>query len=163
MKTFIGLVLVGMAMAAPPASGGPEAGKPPTIEWGKCSQLKPSDSERMTKAAVVEKCVQSLPLPEAGKASQAEIEKHREDVTTCALKAEGWFDDKGVYKFDRARDEIKNKKLASDIETPVLEKHAECQKEAGEKHTSDYIKQVQLYQACMDFNISQICGIKVVS
>nr|7NYJ_A Chain A, Odorant Binding Protein 1 from Varoa destructor, form P3<2>21 [Varroa destructor]7NZA_A Chain A, Odorant Binding Protein from Varroa destructor, form P2<1> [Varroa destructor]7NZA_B Chain B, Odorant Binding Protein from Varroa destructor, form P2<1> [Varroa destructor] len=146
---------------APQAPASATPAKVPVIEWGKCEQLKPSESERTSKAAVVDKCLQSLPLPDPEKATQQEIDKHRESVTTCALKAEGWFDDEGVYKFDRARNEIKNKKLDSEVEEAVLLKHDACQKEATEKH-DDYINQVQLYQACMDYNISQICGIKVM-
>lgn len=161
MKLFVVATLLAIAMAAPQAPAAPTPGKAPVIEWGKCEQLKPSESERTSKAAVVDKCLQSLPLPDPGKATQQEIDKHRESVTTCALKAEGWFDEQGVYKFDRARNEIKNKKLESEIEAAVLVKHDACQKEATEKH-ADYINQVQLYQACMDYNISQICGIKVM-
>ncbi|OQR73552.1 hypothetical protein BIW11_09656 [Tropilaelaps mercedesae] len=161
MKVFVVMALMGMAMAAPQAPAAPTSAKAPVIEWGKCDQLKPSENERTSKAAVVDKCLQSLPLPDPEKATQQEIDKHRESVTTCALKAEGWFDDKGVYKFDRARNEIKNKKLDGEIEAAVLVKHDACQKEATEKH-EDYINQVQLYQACMDYNISQICGIKVM-
>lgn len=162
MKVFIIAAFVGMALAAPQGAPAATAGaKAPAIDWGKCPQLKPSETERTSKAAVVDKCLQSLPLPDPEKATQQEIDKHRESVTTCALKAEGWFDDNGVYKFERARNEIKNKKLDGAIESSVLEKHDACQKEASEKH-QDFINQVQLYQACMDFNISQICGIKVM-
>lgn len=162
MKIFVIAAFVGLALAAPQGPAAPAEGpKNPIIEWGKCDQLKPSETERTSKAAVVDKCLQQLPLPDPSKATQTEIDKHREAVTTCALKAEGWFDDKGVYKFERARSEIKNKKLEGEIESQVLVKHDECQKEATEKHT-DFINQVQLYQACMDYNISQICGIKVM-
>lgn len=155
-------VAIAVAAAAPQAANPAPPRGPPVIDWGKCDQLKPTENERQSKAAVVDKCLQSMPLPEPEKATQEQIQKHQEDVTTCALKAEGWFDDQGVYKFERARSEIQNKKLGADIESTVLLKHDECQKEATEKH-KDFIQQVQLYQACMDFNISQICGIKVTA
>ncbi|KAH9366925.1 hypothetical protein HPB48_004831 [Haemaphysalis longicornis] len=107
------------------------------VNWGKCPQLKPTEEEKTV------------------------ILKHREDVTTCALKAEGWFNKNGHYRFDRAKTEISNKKLPSDIQPQVIAKHDECKKEAEEKFPKNFIAQVQLYQACMDHHISQLCGVKI--
>jgi len=166
MKVFavFACVLVAVAHGAPqaPANTQGAPGAPvPLIEWGKCDQLKPSDSERESKAGTVDACLKENPIPDPEKSTAESIEKHRETVTTCALKKEGWFNDNGSYKFDRARTEIVNKKLAGDIEKEVLVKHDECQKEAKEKYADNFIAQVQMYQACMDYNISNICGIKV--
>lgn len=71
------------------------------------------------------------------------------------------FNSNGQYRFDRARTEILNKKLAKDVEPQVLSKHDECKKEAEEKFAKNFVAQVQLYQACMDYHISQICGIQI--
>jgi len=133
----------------------------PQIDWGKCPQLQPSENERQQKALVIENCLKSVPFPQNQNVTDEVVVKHREEVTTCALKTEGWFDQNGFYKFDRARNEIINKKLSQDVQKIVLEKHDACQKEAVDKFPSQYVNQVQMYQACMDFHISQICSIQV--
>jgi len=137
------------------------AAAPPAISWGKCPQLQPSDNERQQKALVVDQCLQKVAHPDPNNSTQTEFQKHREAVTTCALQTEGWFDANGAYKFDRARSEIVNKKLANDVQEVVLKKHDECQKESTSKFANQYVAQVQMYQACMDYHISQICGIQV--
>ncbi|XP_077548837.1 uncharacterized protein LOC144162251 [Haemaphysalis longicornis] len=147
------IACAGSAAAAEP--------KPPEVNWGKCPQLKPSEAEKKEKAKVVDQCLQKIPLPNPDHANETAILKHREDITTCALKTEGWFNKNGQYKFDRAKTEIMNKKLPSDIQPQVLAKHEECKKEAEEKFPKNYITQIQLYQACMDHHISQLCGVKI--
>jgi len=164
MKVFavLAMCVFGVSLAAPQASQGqPQGPQAPLIEWGKCDQLKPSDSEREAKASTVDNCLKDNPIPDPERSGPDTIEQHRETVTTCALKKEGWFNDNGSYKFDRARSEIVAKKLGGEIEKQVLEKHGECQKEALEKYGDNFIAQVQMYQACMDYHISTICGIKV--
>jgi hypothetical protein len=141
-----------------PQGGGPPR---PAITWGKCPQLQPSDNERRSKALVIEDCLKNVPFRGNENATEEEVVKHREEVTTCALRTEGWFAQNGAYKFDRARSEILNKKLPQDVERQVLAKHSECQKEAEDKYQQHYVPQVQMYQACMDFHISSICGIEV--
>lgn len=133
----------------------------PEINWGKCPQLQPSKEERQQKALVIDTCLEKVPLPDVEHANETVIQQHREDVTTCALHSEGWFNKNGQYRFDRARTEILNKKLAADVEPKVLAKHDECKKEAEEKFAHQFVAQVQLYQACMDYHISQICGIQI--
>ncbi|XP_077548836.1 uncharacterized protein LOC144162250 [Haemaphysalis longicornis] len=144
---------VGSAPAAEP--------KQPEVNWGKCPQLKPTEEEKQQKAQVVDQCLDKIPIPDLDHANETVILKHREDVTTCALKAEGWFNKNGHYRFDRAKTEISNKKLPSDIQPQVIAKHDECKKEAEEKFPKNFIAQVQLYQACMDHHISQLCGVKI--
>lgn len=135
----------------------------PQINWGKCAQLQPSEAERTAKAQVIDQCLDKVPLPDVDTANDTVIQQHRQDVTTCALQQEGWFNSNGQYRFDRARTEIVNKKLASNVEPEVLAKHEECKKEAEEKFPKNFVAQVQLYQACMDYHISQICGIQIAT
>jgi len=165
MKFFVVLALAGVAFGAPqaaqPQGDAAAAQSQPEIDWGKCSELKPSDNEREAKAGTVDACLKEFPIPDPMTSSGDVIEKHRETVTTCALRKEGWFNDNGSYKFERARSEIINKKLSGDIEKEVLERHEECKKESTTKYKDNYIPQVQLYQACMDYYISAICSIKV--
>ncbi|CAN7992953.1 unnamed protein product [Ixodes hexagonus] len=165
------LLCVGSAFALPAAEKdlataaqtNVPAGVPPRpqINWGKCPQLQPSENERQQKALVIDQCLDKVPLPDVDTANDTVIQQHRQDVTTCALKTEGWFNSNGQYRFDRARTEILNKKLAKEVEPQVLAKHDECKKEAEEKFAKNFVAQVQLYQACMDYHISQICGIQI--
>ncbi|XP_064457625.1 uncharacterized protein LOC135368352 [Ornithodoros turicata] len=173
-KLTVVVLLFGMALAAPaeaPAGDlqadaqtnvqAAQVPPRPQINWGKCPQLQPTESERQQKALVIDQCLEKVPLPNIENATQEDVQKHREDVTTCALHTEGWFNEKGRYRFDRARSEILNKQLAKDVESVVLSKHDECKTESEEKFAQQYVSQVQLYQACMDYHISQICGIQI--
>lgn len=134
----------------------------PTINWGKCPQLEPSGEEKVKKAAVITKCLEMTPIPK--NITRESVESHREQVAACALQMEGWFDGKGLYRFDKAESEIKAKKLAGDIEVKVLGYHKQCRSEAEDKYpvsSNQLIAQIQLYQACMDYFISEVCGIEV--
>jgi len=134
----------------------------PQISWGKCSQLEPSEKEKMTKATVITKCLETTPLP--ANITRLTVELHREQIAACALQNEGWFTKQGGYDFNKAENEIKNKKLDKKIEESVLGYHNQCKKEAEDKFPSvkkHVIAQIQLYQACMDYFISDVCGIEV--
>ena len=129
---------------------------------GKCPQLEPSDKEKMTKAQVITKCLETTPLP--GNITRETVELHREQIAACALQSEGWFTTDGKYDFTKAETEIKNKRLTKQIEDQVLSYHKQCKEESEEKFPfskSTVIAQIQLYQACMDYFISDVCGIEV--
>jgi len=54
--------------------------------------------------------------------------------------------------------------LTKEIEEQVLSYHKQCKTEAEEKFPAikkHVIAQIQLYQACMDYFISDLCGIEV--
>lgn len=136
----------------------------PTFEvnWNKCPQLEPSESEKTKKTQVITKCLQAAPIPT--NLTRENVEAHREQIATCALKVEGWFDESGAYKYDKAESEIRSKKLDSPIELQVLKFHVACKDEASKKFPKDQnklIDQVQFYQACMDYYISIVCEIEV--
>lgn len=146
------------------ASANSVAASAPTFEvnWNKCPQLEPSESEKNKKTQVITKCLQSAPIPT--NLTRENVEAHREQIATCALKVEGWFDDQGQYKYDKAETEIRGKKLDPVIENQVLKFHVACQEEASKKFPRDQnklIDQVQFYQACMDYYISIVCEIEV--
>lgn len=132
------------------------------VNWNKCPQLEPSESEKNKKTQVITKCLQSAPIP--ANLTRENVENHREQIATCALRVEGWFDDQGNYKYDKAEAEIRGKKLESAIELQVLKFHVACKDEASKKFPRDQnklIDQVQFYQACMDYYISIVCEIEV--
>jgi len=134
----------------------------PQINWGKCPELEPSEQEKLSKAAVITKCLENTPLP--ANITRESVEQHREQIAACALRAEGWFNSAGNYDYGKAEKEIKNKRLAKDLELQVLSYHSQCKAESEEKYPSSnnsIIAQIQLYQACMDYFISDVCGIEV--
>lgn len=136
----------------------------PTFEvnWNKCPQLEPAESEKNKKTQVITKCLQSAPIPT--NLTHENVETHREQIATCALKVEGWFDEQGSYKYDKAEAEIRSKRLEPSIENQVLKFHVACKDEASKKFPRDQnklIDQVQFYQACMDYYISIVCEIEV--
>lgn len=141
----------------------PEPGSPqPTINWGQCPQLEPTIQEKMNKANVITKCLEVTPVPQ--NLTRDTVERHREAVAACALQMEGWFTPDIRYKYEKAESEIRSKKLPSGVETKVLQYHTQCKQEAEEKYphsTQTVIHQIQLYQACMDYFISEACGIEV--
>lgn len=155
------------AEAATSTSGGSSqaaAAAAPTFEvnWNKCPQLEPSESEKNKKTQVITKCLQSAPIPT--NLTRENVETHREQIATCALKVEGWFDDTGSYRYDKAEAEIRGKHLEAAIELQVLKFHVACKDEANKKFPRDQnklIDQVQFYQACMDYYISIVCEIEV--
>lgn len=144
------------APQSPPLPSGPQ------INWGKCPELEPSEQEKLAKAGVITKCLETTPLP--GNITRESVEQHREQIAACALRAEGWFTNAGGYDYGKAEKEIKNKRLQKDLELQVLSYHAQCKAESEEKYpqsNSSIIAQIQLYQACMDYFISDVCGIEV--
>ncbi|CAG2109788.1 unnamed protein product [Medioppia subpectinata] len=145
-----------------PQSQQPPATQGPQINWGKCPQLEPSEKEKMTKAQVITKCLETTPLPQ--NITRDTVELHREQIAACALQSEGWFTANNAYDFGKAETEIKNKQLTKQIEDQVLGYHKQCKEEAEEKFPNTkntVIAQIQLYQACMDYFISDVCGIEV--
>lgn len=119
----------------------------PQINWGKCPQLEPSEKEKMAKATVITKCLETTALPT--NITRETVELHREQIAACALQSEGWFTKEGSYDFNKAETEIKNKKLTKEIEEQVLTFHKQCKSEAEEKFPSvkkHLIAQIQLYQ-----------------
>ncbi|GIY88909.1 uncharacterized protein CDAR_108221 [Caerostris darwini] len=132
----------------------------PEVNWGKCPELEPTAAEQRSKGEVIQQCLEKNPPPAEGSSlTQEQIDKHRETITTCALKTEGWFAADNNYNYSRARKEIQGKRLKP--EAQILGKHDECSKEAKENFPDNNIAQVQLYQACMDFHITKICEIKI--
>ncbi|XP_074597674.1 uncharacterized protein LOC141852541 [Brevipalpus obovatus] len=146
-----------------PMQPNPQAGPPvpPQISWGNCPQLKPSEAEMQSKASIIKSCLQSIPLPT--NITQESVEKHRTDVAKCALAKEDWFDQNGQYRYEKAESEIKGKKLDQNIQSQIIAQHTQCRREAETQFSQPeaIIGQVQLYQACMDFHISQICQIRI--
>lgn len=154
----------GQSGQAGPAGASGQAPAAPTFEvnWNKCPQLEPSESEKNKKTQVITKCLQSAPIPT--NLTRENVEAHREQIATCALRVEGWFDDQGAYRYDKAETEIRAKKLEPAIELQVLKFHVACKEEASKKFPREQnklIDQVQFYQACMDYYISIVCEIEV--
>lgn len=161
------LFCVGVAIAAPPTTSQPQVDDQnypvPQIDWGKCPQLKPTEADKEQKRIVIEKCLEQNPPPPLETVTDPkQIDDHREVVTTCALKIEGWFNTDGSYKFDRAKSEIESKRLEKQVEKNISRRHQECQDEAVKRFPGGYIQQVQLYQACMDYHIAEICEIELI-
>ncbi|KAH9418646.1 hypothetical protein DERP_003972 [Dermatophagoides pteronyssinus] len=119
--------------------------------------------EKLAKANVITKCLETTPLPT--NITRESVEQHREQIAACALRSEGWFTQQGGYDFSKAEKEIKNKRLQEDLENQVLNYHSQCRVESEDKYptstNSSIIAQIQLYQACMDYFISDVCGIEV--
>lgn len=135
----------------------------PQIDWGKCPQLKPTEADKEQKRLVIQKCLEQNPPPALETVTDPkQIDDHRELVTTCALNTEGWFNEDGSYKFERAKTEIESKKLDSQVEKNISTRHEECKDEAVKRFPKGYIQQVQLYQACMDYHIAEICEIELI-
>ncbi|XP_015918592.1 uncharacterized protein [Parasteatoda tepidariorum] len=132
----------------------------PEVNWGKCPELQPSQQEQRAKGEVIQQCLDKNPPPAEGASlTQEQIDAHRETITTCALKTEGWFGSDNKYNYNRARKEIQSKNMKP--QDQILSKHDECSKEAQENFPDNNIPQVQLYQACMDYHITKICDIKI--
>lgn len=163
------LSTVAAVLAAPPTTLQPSTESDvqsypvPQIDWGKCPQLKPTETDKEQKRLVIQKCLDQNPPPALETVTDPkQIDDHRELVTTCALKTEGWFNNDGSYKFNRAKTEIESKKLESEVEKNISKRHQECQEEATKRFPEGYIQQVQLYQACMDYHIAEICEIELI-
>lgn len=161
--------LVYGAPQSAPVSSAPSAGGPPVIEpiidWGKCPQLAPSEQQRKQKTEIIKSCLDANPLSTSPDQLTPEIvEKHRIKLGECALNKEDWFNADKTYKYDKAEEELKKKDVEAPIKSKILEQHDSCKKQALEKFTatSAIIEQVQFYQSCMDFHVSQLCSIKIM-
>lgn len=62
------------------------------------------------------------------------------------------------FRYEKAENEIKKKQLNAQVEQAMLQQHAQCKSEAESKFSKidEVIAQIQLYQACMDYHISQV-------
>lgn len=170
----IGLVVafVTLAYGAPqsaPVSSAPSASGPPVIEpiidWGKCPQLAPTELQRKQKTEIIKACLEANPLTTAPDQLNAEaVEKHRIKLGECALNKEDWFNADKTYKYAKAEEELKKKDVEAGIKTKILEQHQQCKTQALEKFpaAAAVIEQVQFYQSCMDFHVSQLCNIKIM-
>lgn len=170
----VGLALaacVALTYAAPPSapvSSAPSANGPPVVEpiidWGKCPQLAPTDEQRKQKTEIIKQCLEATPLATGDQLNAEAVEKHRIKLGECALNKEAWFNADKTYKYDKAEEELKKKDVEAPIKTKVLEQHDQCKKQAIEKFpaTAAVIEQVQFYQSCMDFHVSQLCNIKIM-
>ncbi|RWS28635.1 hypothetical protein B4U80_06376 [Leptotrombidium deliense] len=137
----------------------PQPPPQPRINWGQCPQLEPKESDKQAKAKVIQGCLQKIPVPT--NITQETIVQHQREVALCALTTEQWFNEQGKYRYEKAENEIKRKGLQPVIQTRIVFHHNKCQTEAKEKQ--DVIQEVQMYQACMDYYIAQICGITVTT
>lgn len=166
------LALVALTYGAPqsaPISSAPSANGPPVIEpvidWGKCPQLAPTEEQRKQKTEIIKACLDANPLTNNPDQLNAEVvEKHRIKLGECALNKENWFDADKTYKYDKAEEELKKKDVEASIKTKILDQHKQCKSQALEKFpaTASVIEQVQFYQSCMDFHVSQLCSIKIM-
>jgi len=163
--------LCAIAQAAPPTapvSSAPSANGPPVVEpiidWGKCPQLAPTEEQRKTKTEIIRQCLDKHPLGSTDNLNAAAVEKHRILLGECALNKEDWFNADKTYKYDKAEDELKKKDVEASIKSKILEQHAQCKQQALEKFPANtsVIEQVQFYQSCMDFHVSQLCSIKIM-
>ncbi|XP_076320935.1 uncharacterized protein LOC143230737 isoform X1 [Tachypleus tridentatus] len=133
------------------------------INWGNCPQLKPTTEQQEKKQQVISECLKKIPPPKPeDNPSAEELEKHRTDITTCALETDGWFDENGKYKYSKAEAEIEQKGLETELLKKMKEEHSSCKDKAEQKFSEDNVYQVQFYQECMDYSISKICEIEVV-
>lgn len=155
--------------AAPAQAAAATAAMPPVIEpvidWGKCSQLAPTEQQRKVKTDIIKACLDANPLSTKPEELSAEIvEKHRIKLGECALNKEDWFNADKSYKYDKAEEELKKKDVEASIKTKILDQHKQCKQQALEKFAaaSAIIEQVQFYQSCMDFHVSQLCNIKIM-
>jgi len=143
----------------------PQTAPVPVIIWGSCPQLEPSEEDKKAKAKVLEECLKQFPVP--AQVNEETIGKHQKSIAECALKKENWFDKDGSYKFSKAKSEIKKKNLSKGMEKKLFAAHEKCQSEAKEMFKEPVAKggnqvdQVQFYQSCMDFHITQACDIKI--
>lgn len=74
------------------------------------------------------------------------------------------FNADNSYRYDKAEEELKKKDVEASIKTKIIEQHEQCKKQALEKFPTKtaIIEQVQFYQSCMDFHVSQLCNIKIM-
>lgn len=80
------------AAASAPSSTTATAGQPviePTIDWGKCPQLAPTEEQRKQKTEIIKACLEKHPLTQAPEQLNAEIvDAHRIKLGECALTKE---------------------------------------------------------------------------
>lgn len=91
----LGLTLTLIAVVnGAPSSATSSASTPviePVIDWGKCPQLAPTDTQRKQKTEIIKACLEKHPLTTPADQLNAEIvEKHRIQLGECALTKEDW-------------------------------------------------------------------------
>lgn len=172
----VSMVILALVNAAKESNKPKESSKPkeqqappkPKINWGNCPQLEPSEKDIESKSSILQQCLSQHPPPDAKSLTQEAIIDHQRNVTECALKIEHWFDNKGHYKFDKAKKEIKNKKLSKAMEKALMSSHDTCS-QAAKDHASKApvkiteVEKVQVYQGCMDAHITQHCQIQITA
>ncbi|KAI2803705.1 hypothetical protein RDWZM_001635 [Blomia tropicalis] len=167
MTRFVFIVLFSLFAIAysQPKPTTQSAAPVPTILWGTCPQLEPSETDKKSKAKILADCLKDFPIPE--KVTEQTIAQHQKSIAECALKKENWFESDGSYKFSKAESEIKKKKLDSKMEAELLAAHSKCKGEAKEMFKTpkvaggNNVEQVQFFQSCMDFHITKSCNIKI--
>uniref|UniRef100_A0A1W7R9L2 Secreted protein n=1 Tax=Hadrurus spadix TaxID=141984 RepID=A0A1W7R9L2_9SCOR len=160
MKTILlvfAIALISLASAQGPP---PPSDQPPEINWGKCESLKPTDKEKEEKKKVIDECLKESPPP-SGEVNEEDAVRHHAEITVCALKKEKWLTEEGPYDFERAYKELEPK-VPKEIKEDIAKQHEECKEEATKKIPDEFAGQAQLYQACMDFHVSEKCGIEIV-
>jgi len=145
--------------APKPQSDQPQ--KPPTINWGKCPQLQPTESENTRKDTVRDTCLKAHPIPK--ERNERTFIAHSKLMTECGLKQENWFDRRGRYRFSRTKARITSKKLPKPIETQIVSHVDKCRADAQKQfpNKQQMMDSIQLFQACMDFQTTQTCEIKI--
>lgn len=90
VMAFCGLACVSAAPSTnPPATGQPVI--EPTIDWGKCPQLAPTEEQRKQKTEIIKACLDKHPLTQPPEQLNAEIvDAHRIKLGECALTKEDW-------------------------------------------------------------------------
>lgn len=120
-----------------------------------------SKIDRVDKVEKLEKSVNQTVLDESKhSALESESDYGEEDLNQYGMEV---FTGSMTYNYAKAEREIKAKKFDPDVEEKVLAYHESCRDEAQDKYSNAFqiIGQIQLYQSCMDFYISQVCGIEV--
>ncbi|XP_025016893.1 uncharacterized protein LOC112539001 [Tetranychus urticae] len=174
---------------APTPVAGPH--RPPTINWGKCPQLEPKEAEKKQKADIIRTCLKSITLPEnitqeSVEKHRTEVAKcalnaenwFAEDGSltfeSCSLMCTSSLK---LWSLTSIARTVSSRpiviispvhmliyflfSLSYYLQPQIVNQHSECRKEAEEQFPSG-IAQIQLYQACMDYHISMICGIQIV-
>lgn len=78
-------------LAAPATSGASSPVIEPEIDWGKCKQLAPTDTQKVQKTQIIKACLDENPLNIPNEQLTAKIvEQHRIKLGECALNKENW-------------------------------------------------------------------------
>lgn len=89
------MAVCGLAhVSAAPSTNPPAGSQPviePTIDWGKCPQLAPTEEQRKQKTEIIKACLEKHPLTQPPEQLNAEIvDAHRIKLGECALTKEDW-------------------------------------------------------------------------